>query len=60
MQREDIIQTMIETVNVYNTNLMKQAKLSQEDITKNIDSQYPALYHMFGLVYEDLEAKGVF
>ena len=60
MTKEDIIETMINTVNIYNTNLMLQSKMSQEDITKNIDMQYPALYYMFGLIYDDLEVKNVF
>lgn len=60
MTKEEIIETMIETVNAYNINLMKQAKLSDSDITKNIDTQYPALQHMFGLIYDDLEVKEVF
>jgi hypothetical protein len=60
MTKEDIIETMINTVNIYNTNLMLQSKMSQEEITKNIDSQYPALHYMFGLIYDDLESKNVF
>ena len=60
MKRHEVIEIIIETVNVYNINLMKQAKMSDEDITKNIDGQYPALQNMFGLIYDDLEIKGVF
>lgn len=60
MSRQEVIETMIETVNNYNKNLMAQSKMSQEDITKNIDSQYPALQHMFGLIYDDLEMQNVF
>lgn len=60
MTRQDVIETMIDTVNAYNVNLMKQAKMTDADITKNIDGQYPALQHMFGLIYDDLEIKGVF
>ena len=60
MKRHEVIEIMIETVNVYNINLMKQAKMSDEEITKNIDGQYPALQNMFGLIYDDLEIKGVF
>lgn len=60
MTRQDVIETMIETVNAYNVNLMKQAKMSDADIAKNIDGQYPALQHMFGLIYDDLEVKNVF
>ena len=60
MTRQDVIEIMIETVNAYNINLMKQAKMTDDDITKNIDGQYPALQHMFGLIYDDLEVQGVF
>jgi hypothetical protein len=60
MTRHEVIETMIETVNNYNKNLMAQSKMNQEDITKNIDSQYPALQYMMGLIYDDLEVKDVF
>jgi RIO-like serine/threonine protein kinase len=60
MNRHEVIETMIETVNAYNVNLMKQAKMNDADIVKNIDGQYPALQHMFGLIYDDLEVKGAF
>lgn len=60
MTRQEVIETMIETVNAYNVNLMKQAKMTDDDITKNIDGQYPALQHMFGLIYDDLEIKNAF
>ena len=60
MTRHEVIQIMIETVNTYNINLMKQAKMSDADITKNIDGQYVALQHMFNLIYENLEQQGAF
>lgn len=60
MRREEVIETMIETVNTYNINLMRQSKMNEADITKNVDLQYPALLHMFGLIYNDLEVKGAF
>ena len=60
MKRHEVIEIMIETVNTYNRNLMSQSKLSQEEITKGIDGQYPALQHMMGLIYDDLEVQGVF
>lgn len=60
MIRHEVIEIMIETVNQYNKNLMAQSKLSQEDIKKGIDAQYPALQHMMGLIYDDLEVQGVF
>lgn len=60
MTRHEVIEIMIETVNTYNINLMKQAKMSDADITKNIDGQYVALQHMFNLIYENLEQQGAF
>ena len=60
MTREEIIETMIETVNVYNINLMKQSNMDEAEITKNVDSQYPALNYMFNLIYDDLEVKNAF
>jgi hypothetical protein len=60
MTKEEIIETMINTVNVYNTNLMRQTGMNQPDILQNIDSQYPALHYMFNLIYDDLEVKDVF
>jgi hypothetical protein len=60
MKRHEVIEIMIDTVNAYNTNLMRQTGMNQPDILQNIDSQYPALQHMFGLIYDDLEVKGVF
>ena len=60
MNREEVLAVMIDTVNEYNYNLMVQAKMSNEDITKNIDGQYPALHHMMGLIYDDLAQKDVF
>jgi hypothetical protein len=60
MIRHEVIEIMIETVNNYNRNLMAQSNLSQEDIKKGIDGQYPALQHMMGLIYDDLEVQDVF
>lgn len=60
MTREEVIETMINTVNVYNVNLMRASKMNEAEITKNIDGQYPALYHMFGLIYDDLEVRNAF
>jgi len=60
MKRHEVIEIMIETVNDYNRNLMIQSRMNQEDIKKNIDSQYPALQHMMGLIYDDLEVRDVF
>lgn len=60
MKRHEVIEIMIETINNYNRSLMAQSKLSQVEIEKGIDGQYPALLHMMGLIYDDLEMKDVF
>jgi hypothetical protein len=60
MNREEVLAIMIETVNEYNFNLMVQANMSNEEIAKNIDGQYPALHHMMGLIYDDLDKRNVF
>jgi CO dehydrogenase/acetyl-CoA synthase epsilon subunit len=60
MIRHEAVEIMVETVNNYNRNLMATSKLSQEDIEKGIDAQYPALAHMMGLIYDDLETNGAF
>ena len=60
MIRHEVIEIMIETVNTYNRNLMAQSNLSELEIKKGIDGQYPALAHMMGLIYDDLEVQGVF
>lgn len=60
MTRQEVIEIMIKTVNAYNRNLMAQEKMNEHEITRNIDSQYPALQYMFGLIYDDLEMQDVF
>jgi type I restriction-modification system DNA methylase subunit len=60
MTREEIINNMIDTVNIYNIDLMKQAGLADEEINKNIESQEGALNHMFGLIYQSLANKDAF
>lgn len=60
MIRHEVIEIMIETVNAYNRNLMVQSNLSELEIKKGIDGQYPALAHMMGLIYDDLEIRDVF
>jgi hypothetical protein len=60
MTREEIIETMIDTVNVYNVDWMMKSGMSDEEIEKNIEGQRPALDHMFDLIYRSLENKGAF
>ena len=60
MTREEIIETMIDTVNTYNIGLMKEAKASDQQIADAVASQRPAFENMFALIYKDLETKGAF
>jgi len=60
MTREDIISTMIDTVNTFNAELMKQNGATDEQVSEAIVSQRPAFEGMFGLIYDELLAKGAF
>ena len=60
MTREDIINTMIDTVNTYNANFGKQNGMSDQQIADAIVEQRQAFEYMFGLVYDDLAAMGAF
>ena len=60
MTKEEIIETMIDTVNVYNVDLMVKSGMNDAQISQNLIDQKPALDHMFGLIYRSLENKGLF
>jgi hypothetical protein len=60
MIKEDIINTMIDTVNMFNAKLAKENGLSDQAIADTIVAQRPSLETMFGLIYNDLAAKDVF
>ncbi len=60
MTREDIINIMIDTVNTYNANFGRHNGMSDQEIANAIVEQRPAFEYMFGLVYDDLVAAGVF
>ena len=60
MSREDIINSMIDTVNNYNSELMRRGGLTDDQIGSSLISQRPGLEGMFGLIYDDLESKDVF
>lgn len=60
MTREEIINTMIDTVNNFNTSLMKQNGATDQQVAEAVVSQRPSFEGMFNLIYDDLVAKGVF
>jgi hypothetical protein len=60
MTKEEIMETMIDTVNLYNVELMMSMNMADEEIEKNIVGQRPALEHMFGLIYNSLLNKDAF
>ena len=60
MTKEEIINTMIDTVNTFNAKLAKESGLSDQAIADTIVSQRPAFEHMFGLIYDSLDKKSVF
>lgn len=60
MTREEIINTMIDTVNNFNTNLMKQNGATDQQASDAAISQRPAFEAMFNLIYDDLVTAGVF
>ena len=60
MTREDVINTMIDTVNDYNSKLMQEGGLTDEQIASAMVTQRPSLEGMFGLIYDELANKDVF
>lgn len=60
MERKEIINVMIDTVNTFNVELMKQNGANDQQISEAIVSQRSAFEGMFGLIYDELVAKGVF
>ena len=60
MTREEIIDTMINTVNVFNAKLAKENGLSDQAISDTIVAQRPSLEKMFNLIYDDLVTRNVF
>jgi hypothetical protein len=60
MTREEIINTMIDTVNKFNANLMKEGGATDRQIADAVVQQRPSFEGMFNLIYDDLVAVGVF
>jgi hypothetical protein len=60
MTREEIINTMIDTVNTFNASLMKEGGATDKQIADAVVQQRPSFEGMFNLIYDDLVAKGVF
>ena len=60
MIKQEVINVMIDTVNEYNSNLMRQGGLTEDQIGSAMISQRPALEGMFVLIYDALAEKDVF
>lgn len=60
MIKQEVINVMIDTVNEYNSNLMRQGGLTEDQIGSAMISQRPALEGMFSLIYDALAEKDVF
>lgn len=60
MIKQEVINVMIDTVNEYNSNLMRQGGLTEDQIGSAMISQRPALEGMFDLIYDALAEKDVF
>jgi hypothetical protein len=59
MTREEVIETMIDVVNVYNIELLAGTGMPEEEIERNLIQQRPALEHMFGLIYQTFINRGI-
>lgn len=60
MTKQETINVMIETVNGYNAELMRQGGMTEDQISGALLAQRPALEGMFGLIYDALAEKDVF
>ncbi len=60
MNKEQILEIMIDTVNEYNFNLMVQQGMDDAKIKETLEGQRPALEHMFGMIYQKLEDAKAF
>jgi hypothetical protein len=60
MNKEEIVESMIRTVNNYNIEGAEKAGLTDNQIQNMLDSSRPGLEYMFNRIYDDLVAKGLF
>jgi hypothetical protein len=60
VSKEKVIDIMIESVNDYNSKLMRDGGMSDDMIGASLMSQRPSLQAMFGLIYDELANKDVF
>lgn len=58
MNKSQIVEIMIYTVNNYNIEQAEKAGANYEQIQQMIDSQRQPLENMCGLIYDDLVKKG--
>ncbi len=59
MNKEEVVEIMIRTVNNYNIEGAERAGLTDEQIQNMVDTSRPGLVYMFNKIYDDLVAKGV-
>ena len=59
MNKEEVINLMVESMNADNRALCKQAGISDDDAEKQISQSQPTLIFMFGNIYDKLKTKNV-
>lgn len=59
MNKEEVINLMLESMNADNRALCKQAGISDSDAETQISQSQPTLIFMFGNIYDKLKASNV-
>jgi hypothetical protein len=59
MNKEEVINLMLESMNADNRALCKQGGISDADAEKQIEQSQPTLIFMFGNIYDKLKASNV-
>jgi hypothetical protein len=58
MNKEEIIDLMLESINTDNREICKQSGMSDEDAQKQIDQSQQALVFMVSNIYQKLKERG--
>ena len=59
MNKEEIIDLMLDSINSDNKEICKQSGMSDEDAQKQIDQSQQALVFMVSNIYQKLKERGV-
>lgn len=59
MNKEEIIDLMLDSINSDNREICKQSGMSDEDAQKQIDQSQQALVFMVSNIYQKLKERGV-